>query len=116
MIDWTQVKQLKEDVGLEDLAEVIEVFIDEVDTAMDALRLLDKPDATTLEMQLHFLKGCAVNLGFSQFANVCAMGENHARDGRLNAVDLAQLTPLYQASLSDFLSQLPTEVGITLGG
>ena len=114
MIDWTQIKQLKEDVGLEDLAEVIEVFIEEVDEAVDVLRDVTQLDAATMETSLHFLKGSALNLGFADFATLCAQGEAKAKENAPNAFDLTKVAPAYDASKKQFLAELSAEVGITM--
>jgi hypothetical protein len=37
MINWSQIKQLEEDVGAEDLAEVVMLFLSEVDEAISEL-------------------------------------------------------------------------------
>jgi len=50
MIDWA-----------EDFDEVVELFLEEVDEAIVALR--DLTDLSELEPQCHFLKGSALNIG-----------------------------------------------------
>lgn len=101
MIDWTRISELRTEIGTEDFDEVVEIFLDEVDAAMDALG----SDPSALETQLHFLKGSALNLGFAGFATLCQDGENRARDGD-GGVDLAEVRASYAASRDAFLEGL----------
>ncbi|NOR30990.1 MAG: Hpt domain-containing protein, partial [Sulfitobacter sp.] len=61
MIDWAQVNTLRDDVGKDYFAEIIDIFIDEVEDVIEKLR--NVPDLNTLGDDLHFLKGSALNLG-----------------------------------------------------
>ena len=54
MIDWARVSELRDVVGAEDFDEVVELFLEEVDEAIAALR--DLTDLSELEPQCHFLK------------------------------------------------------------
>ena len=38
MIDWTRIKQLRDEIGEEDFPEVVEIFIEEVSGMIDSLR------------------------------------------------------------------------------
>ena len=48
MIDWSRVSELREEVGEEDFAEVVELFLDEVDGVIGTLA----PETADLEAQL----------------------------------------------------------------
>lgn len=113
MIDWAQIKQLEEDVGAEDLAEVVEVFLEEVDEAVDNLR--DAPTVPDAELGpiMHFLKGSAYNLGFSDFGDYCSEGEKLANSGGGRAVDLAKVVVLYDQSKQLFIDQAPDNCSLS---
>ena len=86
MIDWARVEELREEIGPESFSEVAELFLEEVGTAMTALG-----PRHSLEQDLHFLKGSALNLGFAAFSELCAEGERLARLGRAGEIELAPL-------------------------
>lgn len=100
MIDWTKVTELAADVGEDGFEEVLELFLQEVETALRTIALSDD-----LEAALHFVKGCAMNLGFVDFARLCGEGEALAARGRADDVDLDTLHQTYQDSRDVFLSQ-----------
>jgi len=52
MIDWNRAAELREEVGAEDFAEVIELFLDECDEAIQ--HLAEATSAQDIEGQLHF--------------------------------------------------------------
>lgn len=103
MIDWTQVDELRADMG-DSFAEVVEVFLQEVEEGVARLQ----PDAgpANLAADLHFLKGAALNLGFSAFAGLCAAGEQAANDGVAAGIDLDALRRTYEESRELFLAGL----------
>lgn len=72
MIDRERVRDLIRDFGAEDVAEIVNAFIDEAAEAVDALddMAADTP-AHTLAAQFHFIKGCALNIGAADFAARC---------------------------------------------
>jgi hypothetical protein len=59
MIDWARVNELKNDLGAGDFGEIIDLFLEEVEEVIDRLRRF--PDPGSLEQELHFLKGSALN-------------------------------------------------------
>jgi len=97
VIDWARVEELREEIGPESFSEVAELFLEEVGTAMTALG-----PRHSLEQDLHFLKGSALNLGFAAFSELCAEGERLARLGRAGEIELAPLRASYHASLDAF--------------
>ncbi|WP_114966961.1 Hpt domain-containing protein [Alkalilacustris brevis] len=105
MIDWDRLRDLREEVGDESFAEVVVLFIDEVDAAIDELSSLD--DAAALARELHFIKGSALNLGFSRLADLCAHGEQKAAEGDKTAVDIDSLRNVYAESRRQLLAQMP---------
>jgi HPt (histidine-containing phosphotransfer) domain-containing protein len=102
MIDWTRVRELRNEIGEEDFAEVVALFLEEVEEVVTRLRAM--PDPATLESDLHFLKGSALNLGFQQFGERCQAGETAAGAGRADQVDLAAILDCYDRSKSAFLA------------
>lgn len=103
MIDWNRAAELREEVGAEDFAEVIELFLDECDDAIQ--NLAQAVSASDVESQLHFLKGSALNIGFSDFAALCQSGEACAALGQVDSIDLDQITQAYWAARQAFLAQ-----------
>lgn len=103
MIDWQRVNELRDEIGPEDFGEVVELFLEEVETVIETLRAGNR---TGLEQQLHFLKGSALNLGFSEFAALCLKGERDSAAGQSDAVDLAEILAAFDQSKVDFLSKL----------
>jgi len=106
MIDWHRVIELRDEVGAEDFPEVVELFLEEVDEVI--ARLKTAANADTVEADLHFLKGSALNLGFSAFGEACSRGERMAADGRGADVDVGGVVACYEASLSEFNTRLHT--------
>ena len=104
MIDWHRVSDLRDEVGEEDFDEIIDLFVSEVDT--EICNLQPTQDAHKLESQLHFLKGSALNLGFSAFAEMCQSAESAAAQGALNDIDINAILSCYDASKSEFLGTL----------
>lgn len=102
MIDWDRMEELRQDIGVESFAEVIELFLDEVETVLAELSG-DRP-AGSLAEQLHFLKGSALNIGFQRMAELCAEGEQLAGAGRPDAVPLGRIRSCYAESKSAFLA------------
>lgn len=103
MIDWDRVQSLREEVGADDFAEVVDLFLEEVDEALGRLSATLTPAALSAEM--HFLKGSALNLGFAEFARLCQEGERTPANA-----DLAAIQATYTVSKAAFqkgLQRLP---------
>ncbi len=107
MIDWAQIKQLEDDIGTEDFGDVVVLFLEEVDEAVNQLAENPPTDAAQMAPALHFLKGSAYNLGFSAFAEYCSQGEALAENGQAGDVDLAKVIDLYGESKRIFMSEAP---------
>ncbi|WP_176250295.1 MULTISPECIES: Hpt domain-containing protein [unclassified Sulfitobacter] len=105
MIDWAQINTLRDDVGKEEFAEIIDIFIEEVESVFERLRTT--PDLKNLGDDLHFLKGSALNLGFSTFSEQCQQGEANSAAGRADQVDIPTILSAYYESKAEFLSALP---------
>ncbi|MEM9638138.1 MAG: Hpt domain-containing protein [Pseudomonadota bacterium] len=110
MIDWDRVATLKEEVGAEDFEEVVELFLEEVDSAIDALAAQKQHE--DLEEKLHFLKGSALSLGFRSFSDLCQAGESAAAQSASSTIDLNEILQCYAQSRQSFLTELPAKVAV----
>ena len=99
MIDWERVKELRGEIGDDDFAEVVEMFLQEADEAVARL----SPDLTAkaVEADLHFLKGAALNLGFIALSALCQDGERRAAAGATD-VNLTAVHQVYRDSKTAF--------------
>ena len=104
MIDWKRVEELKQEVGDEDFAEVVVLFLEEVEETI--ARMKATPSPNTLEEDMHFLKGSAMNLGFSQFTGLCQAGETAAANGDTSTVSLPEIFSCYDGSRAEFLARM----------
>ncbi|MEC3860688.1 Hpt domain-containing protein [Mesobacterium sp. TK19101] len=103
MIAWDRVSILRHEIGPDGFGEVVELFLAEVEEALDGLH--PGLDAPAFEAGLHFLKGSALNLGFSALAELCQAGESAAAQGQTD-VNLDQVRAVYAASRDQFLAGL----------
>jgi HPt (histidine-containing phosphotransfer) domain-containing protein len=103
MIDWDRVNELRDEVGAEDFAEVVQMFLEEVEEVM--VRLIAAPDQKLYEEDLHFLKGSALSLGFEHFSALCQSGETASANERAGTVDLEEIFESYAASKAEFMAQ-----------
>ncbi len=112
MIDWQQVRQLQEDVGKEEMTEVVELFLSEVDEAMETLTVnyADMPPDER-SAAFHFLKGCAANLGFETFGNRCAEGESVTKSGAKPSFTISDLMGIYTKSKQAFSDNFNSQLG-----
>lgn len=108
MIDWSRVGELRDEIGPEDFTEIVDLFLTEVEEVTARLRCA--PDPARLEEDLHFLKGCALNLGFRRFSALCQKGETASGQGCAETVDIAAILSCYEASKSTFVGGLDSEL------
>ncbi|SMH44839.1 Hpt domain-containing protein [Maritimibacter sp. HL-12] len=101
MIDWERVRELKEEIGEDDFAEVAEMFMNEVEEVIG--RLQNEPNPADYEADLHFLKSSALNLGFARLASLCQEGEHRSASGDAGRVELAPIFACYAASKAAFI-------------
>ncbi|MCP3972512.1 MAG: Hpt domain-containing protein [Rhodobacteraceae bacterium] len=107
MIDWDRVGELRDEIGVDDFLEVVELFLEEVDEVIE--RMCNSPDPGQYEDDLHFVKGCALNLGFGSLAALCADGETRSAAGDCGSVDIPAVVANYRESKHQFLMQLASE-------
>ncbi|WP_370399625.1 Hpt domain-containing protein [Sulfitobacter sp. JB4-11] len=105
MINWQRVSELREEVGPEDFDEVVALFLEEVEDTLQ--RIVTNPDPGTLAEDMHFLKGCALNMGFRTFTAACQHAERRTAEGAADDVDPKQIEETYLTSKQAFLSALP---------
>jgi HPt (histidine-containing phosphotransfer) domain-containing protein len=99
-----RARELRDEIGADAFEEVLDLFLEEVETALAVLRTATPED--DLEAQLHFLRGSALNLGFSALAELCAEGEARSRAGGRDSVDLGEIVSSYEASKATFLARI----------
>lgn len=104
MIDWARVDELCHEIGFDGFAEVVELFLDEVEDVV--MRLGSAPNPVNYEQDLHFLKGSAWNLGFTDFGALCQDGERKAAGGQADSVDIRAVISSYGASKAVFMDGL----------
>ena len=109
MIDWSRVDELVDEIGAEDFGEVVELFLSEVEGAIDLLAGAEGNPVVT-EEQMHFLKGAALNLGFEELAQLCLKGEKAAAAGRADVVSPAEVRKTYESSRDVFQADLPARL------
>ncbi|MCA8881479.1 MAG: Hpt domain-containing protein [Rhodobacteraceae bacterium] len=110
-MDWTRVRELREEVGPEAFSEVLALFLQETDEMVERLRA--DPDPARLADDMHFMKGAALNLGFEELATACNSGESQARLGHWDTVDVAAILACYARSRAALLAESDT-LGFTL--
>jgi len=103
MIDWSRVRQLRDEVGIGEFDEVVQIFLDEVQETIE--RLHQDTARVELEQNLHFLKGSALSLGFQRFSRMCQDGERSAAAGNADDVDLASILATYDDSRAMFQAE-----------
>lgn len=104
MIDWARIDELESEIGTDGFSEVVELFLDEVESII--MRLKAAPDPAHYEADLHFLKGGAWNLGFRDFGGLCQDGERRAASGRLDEIDIPRIVASYFDSKQAFMTGL----------
>jgi len=105
VIDWTRVNQLRDEVGPEAFVEIAAMFLAEAEDAVSGLSPAAAPAA--MAANLHAIKGSALNLGFSDVADLCARGETDALAGRPGQVDIHAIRRAFAAARAAFVARHP---------
>ena len=108
MIEWSRVRELRDEIGAEDFGDVVEIFLDEVQEVID--RLKSDAGSADLASDLHFLKGSAMSLGFKDFSKLCHDGEIAAANGQAANVDLVEVVGGFETSKQHFLQEIDTQL------
>lgn len=104
MIDWARVAQLRDEVGGEDFLEVVELFLGEVEAEIATLS--PAQDSEEIMARLHCLKGSALNLGFTAFADLCHGCEQSVQSGAFTGSMLAAIPQGYERSKAEFENRI----------
>jgi HPt (histidine-containing phosphotransfer) domain-containing protein len=105
VIDWSRVNQLRDEVGPEAFAEIAALFLAEAEGAVSRLDPAVAPPVMAAD--LHAIKGSALNLGFSDLADLCARGESDALAGQSGKVDIPAIRQAFAAARKDFVARHP---------
>ncbi|MGY9045599.1 hypothetical protein P775_02030 [Puniceibacterium antarcticum] len=109
MIDWTRIRELRDEIGQDDFQEIVDLFLFEVEDTIAELDAVSG-NACLLEQKLHFLKGSALNLGFEALSRHCRAGERAAAKGNPEDVDFAQLKDIFMRSRAAFFREVKTQL------
>ena len=100
MINWDRIRELREEVGDDDLGEVVSLFCEEVEEVLD---VLDIAPRDVLAAKLHFLKGSALNIGLEGVSRLCLAEESRLSADPGAAPDIAAIRAAYAAAKADLL-------------
>jgi len=93
LCDHTVLEQLKQQLGIENFAEVLQLFLQELyDVCPQLKEAADQKDFATLAHLAHRLKGSSRNLGALQLGDACQTLEQAAREKDQQAIDKALKT------------------------
>lgn len=104
MIRWERYEELRQEVGDEDLAEIVDLFLSELEETIAAI--MSTPAAGLTADAFHSLKGSCLNIGFDGLANLCAVAETAILRGEAGGIDRDMLAETYSASRSGFMNRL----------
>ncbi|MEP2782402.1 MAG: Hpt domain-containing protein [Pseudoruegeria sp.] len=107
MIDWSRANELRDEVGEDAFLEVADIFLEEVDEVIARLKAEIVVDQFRDDM--HFLKGSALNLGFSDFAEQCQIGETAGPALATDQLFAEKLFESYEESKIAFLATIKSE-------
>lgn len=102
MIDWARVLQMHEEVGAQEFGPLIALFLAETEARL--MHLGASPAQFLLD--LHFLRGSALTLGFADFADLCLRTEAQLVEGNINQHSRADLAASFAAAKRQFLHEL----------
>lgn len=95
MINAARIQELRDEVGEDDLIEVIELFCEEVE---EVLETLDSTAPDQMPAQLHFLKGSALNIGLDAVSDLCKSEELRLKSDPAAPADIGAIRSAYVAS------------------
>jgi len=102
LIDWDVLDGLRADIGEEDFADVVTLFVSEIGDKLECMRV--SPMGASAD-DFHFLKGSAANLGFTAMSAACDMAETACRAGGTG--DLDAVYDAFHAALVEAGPHLP---------
>lgn len=95
MLNLSRIDELREEVGADGFAEVVELFCEEVEEVLACLPDTPVPD---IPERLHFLKGSAFNIGMEHVGDLCRSEELRLRADPTAAPGLDAIRDAYDAS------------------
>ncbi|MEO9823594.1 MAG: Hpt domain-containing protein [Paracoccaceae bacterium] len=98
MVNWDRLSELREEVGEDDLAEVVALFCEEVE---EVLAVLGNASPSDMPNHLHFLKGSALNIGFEAVSELCQKEEQRTNENADAIVDIPALRAAYLTSKAE---------------
>ena len=101
MIDWARLSELRSEIGEDDFQEIVEMFLEDME---EGLARLGQADGAALCVDLHYLKGCALNLGFKSVAVACDEKERLAKSGK--PVDTVEICTAFSQDRQIFLETI----------
>ena len=104
MIDHDRIAELREEVGEDDLAEVLHLFCEEVE---ETLERLAKGVFGDLAEELHFIKGSALNIGMTEVGRLCQKAETALRADAGCKPDIAPIAGAFRIAKVAILSKSP---------
>ncbi|MGH2868121.1 MAG: GAF domain-containing protein [Solirubrobacteraceae bacterium] len=110
-LETAALQNLRDLGGVEFLTEVVDVFLADAPPLITSLRSsLEREDTEELRRAAHTLKSNGSTLGAMTFAELCRTVEQHAKDGRLDAVSplVDQIEQEYR-TLQEALASLRSE-------
>ncbi len=108
-IDWARLHQLQEDVGTEDIRGIITLFEQELKQVIAQLPLEAEP--AQMANNLHYLKGCALNLGFNDLARLCQQSFDHLNTDPAPPITLAPILECYESATQALRQSLDDQLG-----
>ena len=98
MVNWDRISELRDEVGEDDLAEVLELFCEEVE---EVLTELSDADQSSLKGHLHFLKGSAANIGLDAVSALCRAAEDSLHANPDATVQVGTIRDTYHAARAE---------------
>lgn len=95
MINTARIQELKDEVGEDDLFEVIELFCEEVEEVLDDL---GSAESAEIPGHLHFLKGSALNIGLDAVSDLCRTEEQRLKSDPSATADIDAIRAIYATS------------------
>lgn len=98
LVDPGRIDELVADIGADALPEIMELFIAEVENAMAPLVSRKRWPAGEIGETAHYIKGCALNLGFTALAREAGRIEKLSHSAPEAPIDPAKLKSVFEQS------------------
>lgn len=103
MINKDRVAELRDEVGPDDLEEVVLMFCEEVE---ETLNRISRTEEHSVEEELHFLKGSALNIGLTEVGKLCQEAEVELRHNPAAQPDIKSISEAFRSSRTKLISEL----------